>query len=326
MSAVRRRAVAVLAAAVLLPGWFGVGPAAAQSSELSDPPSFSTTTTDTTSTAPSATATTPTTTTTPEITAADTPKGILLDPADRVELASSLAEATEESGVCFGYEVRLGGSGASLQSEVLSNLGPDEAADGTTELGSLSETYRQADEAPGDAPGTTTVPSGGVQGLCPKGSLVLRVSLTYTSNSSEANDSASFSVQSGTTGVTGSTAIRRLRDLTGVDDGDLLGDQDDLALRNLAAALPLVLDDAQPAADTVTTASAQAPNGDRLTGSPGSDWIRAHGLGIGVAFGLLLLGALLILGGRSGRKRTDPPKGAGGLDGKPDNPFSTTNP
>ena len=63
----------------------------------------------------------------------------------------------------------------------------------------------------------------------------------------------------------------------------------------------------------------------RLTGSPGSDWIRAHGLGIALAFGLLLLGLVLVLGGRSGRKRTTGPKVPGGLGpGSTGGPSSTT--
>lgn len=44
----------------------------------------------------------------------------LLDPVDAAELAQSLAEATDEQGVCYGWSINVDGS-----PEVGSNLGPD---------------------------------------------------------------------------------------------------------------------------------------------------------------------------------------------------------
>ncbi len=240
----------------------------------------------------------PATGTTTEITADQAGPGILLDAGDRVELASSLAEATEDSGVCFGYAVSLGGSGAADRSETLSSAGPD-------------RTPNVAD--------------------CPRGSLVLQVGITYTSSSSESDDSAGFSVTSTVPGLSGSAATQRLKDLSGVGDGDLLGNDDDLALRNATAALPLVLDDATPAELPASTGT--APNGDHLTGSPGSDWLRAHGVGIGVAVLLLVLAVVLVLGGLAARRRTDGPRrpgrgrrspGAGPDPDAPSSPSTTT--
>lgn len=265
----RLRVLAATALAVVL----CAAPAAAQ-------------TTTGTSAAGAATAPGTTTSTVPEITAEQAGPGILLDAADRVELASSLAEATAESDVCFGYVLRLGGSGTSDRDETLTNAGPD----------------RQ--------------PTG-----CSKGSVVLQVSLNYTSESSESEDSASFGVVTDVAGLTSSQATQRLKDLTGVDDGDLLGDDDDLALRNLAAALPLMLDDATPA--ELAAPAAKAPNGDRLTGSPGSDWLRENGLGIGIAFVLLFVALGLVLGGLLGRRRARPAAGPGRSDDGP-TPSTTT--
>lgn len=210
--------------------------------------------------------------TVPEITAEQAGPGILIDAADRVELASTLAEATEESGVCFGYVVRLGGSGASDREETLSNAGPD----------------RQPTS-------------------CQGGTVLLQVSLTYTSESSESEDSASYSIATDVPGLTSSLATKRVKDLSDVDDDDLLGDKDDLALRNLTAALPLILDGAEPA--ELAAPAAQAPNGDRLTGSPGSDWMRENGLGIGVAFVLLIVAVGLVVGGVLGRRKARGPRG-----------------
>lgn len=276
---VRGRLVAVVVAAALAPG-LGAGPAAAQSTAtvpgatVTVPGAGTTTpgaatTPGTTTTAPGATATTP------GITAAQAGPGILLTAEDRVELASTLAEATEESGVCFGYRVDLGGSGAADRTEILSNVGPDRA------------------------PNTSD---------CPKGALTLQATVTYTSSSSESEDGASFSVAVDPPSLAGN-ATARLRDLTGVDGGDLVGNDDDLALRNLTAALPLLLDDATPA--ELPAAAATAPNGDRLTGSPSSDWLRAHGLGIGIAFVLLLVAVALVAGGLIGRRQSRQPKRPG---------------
>lgn len=238
-----------------------------------------------TTTTPGATATTPAQ---PVITAEQARDGILLEAADRVELAQSLAEATEESGVCFGYRLTLGST-----LEVLSNAGPNRGPD-------------QARD-------------------CQEGRVELQVSIVYTAESSEAEDSASFRVLTDVPGLTGSAATRRLRDLSGVDEGDLLGEDDDLALRNATAALPLLLDGATPAELPAPSTTAATPNGDRLTGSPASDWIRAHGLGIGVAVALLVLALVLLVVGLVGRRQSGQPKRPSrSPSGTPSGPSSTT--
>lgn len=237
--------------------------------------------------------------TTPEITAAQAGDGILLDAADRVELASALAEATEESGVCFGYTVRLGGSGASDRDERLSNAGPDRTPD---------------------------------RAECPKGAVELQVSITYTSESSESEDSAGFSVSTDVPGLTDAT--QRLKDLSGVDEGDFTGSKDDLALRNATAALPLLLDGATPAELPAPAADGKAPNGDRLTGSPASDWFREHWLGLLIGALLLILALFLLAGGllariltrRSNPSRRPPPASSGPPDPPAGSSSTTTIP
>lgn len=229
--------------------------------------------------------TAPPTTTQPEITAAQAGPGVLLDAADRVELAQSLAEATEESEICFGYVAQLDNAGAVSQ-DVVSSAGPNVRA--------------------------ATGPS------CPKGAVELQVRLEYSCSSCESSDEASWSVVSNVAGVPPSTIKRRLEDLTGLGGGDLLGDKDDQALRNAAAALPLAVDGAvvEPAAPSADSA---APNGDRLTGSPGSDWLRENWLrvGIGVVLLLIALPFLLVGIGLLVARRRRARRAAGGTDPPP---------
>ncbi|WP_026910841.1 hypothetical protein [Patulibacter minatonensis] len=265
----RRRALATVLTAALFAAT--AGPAAAQSTTAPTtqlPGSGATTSPSSTTTLP-VDPTAPTSTQ-PVLTAEQAGPGILLDAADRVELAQTLAEATDDTDVCFGYQVSLSGSGAADRDEVLSNDGPDQRPGGPS---------------------------------CAKGYVVVNVSLNYTSSSSESEDSAGWSVVTDVPGLTGSEATKRLEGLTGVSDGDLLGNDDDLALRNLTAALPLVLDGAEPAEETAVAPTGAAPNDDRLTGSPGSDWIRAHGVGIAIAVGLLLVALFLLVRGFLGTRK-----------------------
>jgi len=209
---------------------------------------------------PSATTTpgTPTTGTIPEIPASSVPGGALIDGPDRAELAQSLAEATTETGVCFGYEIVVSGSG----------------------LGGRPNADRVSSGGPDRTPSV---------GSCSRGSLTLDVSLNYTCSSCESEDSARYTVRSTVPGLSGSEAKRRLERLTGLDEKALLGDDDDLALRNATAALPLLVggDPATP------EAQATVPNGDRLTDKPGSDWLRANGLDALFAIVVLIVGSIV---------------------------------
>jgi hypothetical protein len=204
---------------------------------------------------------------------------VVVDAADRVEIASSLAEATEETGVCFGYVLTLGSA-----SEQASSAGPDRSPTGAD---------------------------------CPKGAVLARISLVYTAESSESEDSASVSVESSVSGLPSSVVRRRLDDLGVLDEGSLLGDQDDVAVRNLAVSLPLTLDDAVPAQEAAPAAA--APNGDRLTGSPGSDWVRAHLVTVLIAGTVLVIALVVALAGWAERRRNRPRRPSSG-DPTPSSP------
>jgi hypothetical protein len=235
---------------------------------------------------------------TPEVTAAQAGPGLLLAAEDRVELASALADATEDTGVCFGYSVSVGGGGASnAGTETLSSAGPGVSAE--------------------EAAAGSAAP-------CPKGTLEVVAYLSYTSSSSEAEDSASYSVRSTVAGLAGISARSQLEDLTGLSEGGLLGDDDDLVLRNATAALPLLVGGSTPAPVATGTA---APNGDRLTGSPGSDWVRKNGLGVGIAVVLLIVALVLVAGGLTGRRQSRKPKRPTGSTGSgPSSPTPTKTP
>lgn len=211
--------------------------------------------------------------TAPAVAAGAARPGAIVGPEDRTEIAQSLAEATEESGVCFGYVLTLSG-------ETLGGPGAEQASNG----------------GPDAAPG--------VGASCPKGVVSARIFVRYTSESSESEDSANVGVTSTVPGLSSATARRRLDDLGLLDEGALLGDDDDRAVRNIAVALPLTLNTAVPAEEAAPAAT--APNGDRLTGSPGSDWVRAH-LVQTLVGAVLLVGAVVAIAvGWLGRKATGP--------------------
>jgi hypothetical protein len=210
---------------------------------------------------PAGAQTTPTTAQ-PEVTAAQAGAGVLLSAEDRVELAQALAEATEESEICFGYLARLNDAGA-VRQDAVSSLGPNQRV-------------------------TTNDPR------CPKGGVELQVDVEYTCGSCESDDRASWGVVSNVGGVSSSTIRQRLEALTGLGKGDLLGDKDDQALRNATAALPLAVSGATVEPAEPSNAAA-APNGDRVTGSPGSDWVRENGLMTGIGALLLLVGLGLLV-------------------------------
>jgi hypothetical protein len=120
--------------------------------------------------------------------------------------------------------------------------------------------------------------------------------VTYTSESSEAEDSASLGVQAA--GFPGATADG-LGALTGRGAGDLTGDDDDKALFELAAALPLYAAELDPSLSArLPQVERGAPAPGAQVGSAGSDWVRQHGLKAGLGIGLLLGAAFLILTAR----------------------------
>lgn len=182
----------------------------------------------------------------------------VLDQADATELANSLAEATAEQEVCYGwsFEVSDFGSGAENGPEVGSNLGPGRAVE----------------------PGAPE---------CRRGTVVLTGAITYTSELSESEDSAFWAIESS---LPDPPRVAQLEAL-GYAQDDLLGDKNDLAIINATGALPeLVAEKGVAKVVPFETARRDPGVGGEPTGDQGSDFLRQNG-------SLLALCALLFLGG-----------------------------
>ncbi len=117
--------------------------------------------------------------------------------------------------------------------------------------------------------------------------MIFEATVTYTSASSEAEDSASFSVSSNVAGAPSSTDLRD----NGITEGALLGNNDDQAVANATLLLPALMAEKGLAEPISLEANTQAlPASDKATGTPGSDWLRKYGAAVAVT-------ALLFLGG-----------------------------
>ncbi len=179
----------------------------------------------------------------------------ILDAADATELAQALAEATEDQDVCYGWKVTVYDYGG--------------GADGI-DLGSSLGVGQPA-----------------VQAECPR-YVVFEASITYTSASSEAEDSASFGVVSN---IPGAPTVADLRD-NGISGGGLLGANDDQVVANATLLLPALMSEKGLAEPIALEPNTQPlPASDRATGTPGSDWLRKYGSAVAVA-ALILLGGL----------------------------------
>lgn len=178
----------------------------------------------------------------------------LLEEGDAIELANKLAEATEDQGVCYGWLVSIDDQDRGFLADQGSSLGPT--------------------VSPNDPACTPSV--------------VFVAQLLYTSELSDASDTASIRVDSTLPGL----------DLTGddfapfgVNGRALLGEKDDVALVNAVSALPLLVAEAglAPAVQPEQT-TGTIPAADRPTGGGMSDRMRTYG-------SLYFIGILLILGG-----------------------------
>lgn len=156
-------------------------------------------------------------------------------PEDAAELAQSLAEATEDQGICYGWSVS-------------NNF------DGAPDLGS------------GSGP---AVPVDVGQG-CTKRFIELTGSIDYACDSCDSSDSASVDIRS--TFANGPT-VGDLSAL-GLDAGDLTGDDDDTTLINMVNALPLLAADRGLAPYLEYEPATDVPAADRATDRPGSDLLR----------------------------------------------------
>lgn len=177
---------------------------------------------------------------------------------DANELANSLAEATAAQGICYGWRIEVTDpTGAEDGLEAGSNFGPDQPVD------------RARPE-------------------CRDGRYAELVGeIVYTSESSDAEDSASWDVESNLADV---PTIEEIEDL-GYDAGDLLGDENDVAIINAAGALPQLAADHGNAAPVPFEPAGREPGtGGEPTNTPGSDLLRENGT-------LIALCLLMTLGG-----------------------------
>ena len=184
----------------------------------------------------------------PGVAAAD----VVFDPADADELASVLAEATADQDVCYGWDVQVDDAVAGRSASVGSNFGAGKP---------LSS------------------------GECPK-TVQFNAYITYTSESSESEDSASYDVISSPGGPS-----KADMDGLDIDFGGLTGEDVDAVVGKAVAALPLLAAD-KGMADPIEAApeTGTAPADAQLTDDPGSDWWRNNG-------GATLWGVGLLLGG-----------------------------
>jgi outer membrane biosynthesis protein TonB len=177
---------------------------------------------------------------------------VIFDPADADELAATLAEATDDQGVCYGWKVNV------------DNVGVPETSTGSNQ-----------------GAGTT------IDGSCAK-YVELTAQITYTSESSESEDSASYDLSSSPGGPT-----RADLDALDLDWDGLTGEDPDVVIGKAVTALPLLAADkgmAKPIEAAPETGA--APADAQLTDDPGSDWWRESGGAVLWGVGLLLAGGL----------------------------------
>jgi hypothetical protein len=198
--------------------------------------------------------------------------GPLLSDGDAAELANTLAEATEEQGICYGWSVYVSDqSGGPSGTEVGSNFGP------------------------GAPVGT---------GSCPKGAVVLDGAVTFTCGSCESEDSSDFTV-TGT--LRGGPTKNDLEDL-GFSGGQLKNDNGDAALASMVGALPLVVSSKglAPALTADSSTEPAKPAADKPTNSPVMpDWLRESWLAL-AAFILVIGGGIVWFFASAPRSRSRP--------------------
>ncbi len=196
----------------------------------------------------------------------------VLDPEDDAEVVAALAEATEVQDVCYGY--------------VLSVTDGDTGEWGGTYAASSGGEGVRASEADG----------------CSGGVVELVAGITYTSDFSEAEDSASWGLVSDLPGLT----ISDVED-QGLSAGDLLDDGTSTAtLLNAVLSLPRLAAERAGLQPVVLTPNASPlPEGAQPTGTPGSDWLRENLVLLALSVGAVLAGLVALVAafprGRRGR-------------------------
>lgn len=193
----------------------------------------------------------------------------LLPEGDAVELANQLADAAAVQDVCYGWTL-----------DVDDDWSYDYDGSWRASNGGLGMT-------PSVVPGCDDW-------------VLLTFTVAYQSNSSELEDSASVSLAtSGTLDLDEYSILDRLAPYGATEDA-LLGDQDDMAIRNSVAALPLVVaEDTNRPAVRATPDAMAVPAADHPTDSPHFDYLRTYLPHLGVAAFLLVVGVGAMLLARS---------------------------
>ncbi len=184
----------------------------------------------------------------------------LLSDGDAAELAQSLAEATEEQGVCYGWNVLVSDqSGGQGGIDSGSSGGPD-------------------------------APVGAAVSLDCTKTVVLEGSVSYTCESCESEDSSSATVRSSFPGGPTTADLEQL----GLDGGQLKNEDGDVVLANMVGALPIIAA-SKGAAGPLEAAALTGPTGaaatDRATGTPSTpDWLRESWLALAVCLLAIIAG------------------------------------
>lgn len=203
----------------------------------------------------------------------------VLDPEDDAEVAAALAEATEVQDVCYGYVLAVD--------------------DGDT--GEWGGTYA----ASSGGEGVRASEAGG----CPDGVVELVARISYTSDFSEAEDSASWDLVSDVPGLSIADV-----EAQGLSSGALLDDgASATVLQNAVLSLPrLAAERAGLQPVVLEPNAAPLPEGAGATGTPGSDWLREHLALLALSVGAVLAGlaALFAAFPRGRRGRPVPTAGA----------------
>ncbi len=187
---------------------------------------------------------------------------------DATDLAQSLAEAEDDQGICYGWNVS-------------NNF------DGVPDIGSSSGPGRMLVKF-----GRSTASTGL---SCSKGYVELRGSIDYSCGSCESEDSASVSIESN---LDDPPTVGDLEGL-GLKAGDLTGDKDDTTLVNMVEALPLLAADRGNAAYVAYEPATTVPTTDHATGKPGSDFLRESWVWLVLCGAAILGGPLFYLYRRS---------------------------
>lgn len=181
------------------------------------------------------------------------PTSILSD-GDATDLAAALARATEVQGVCYGWQVTV--TGAATAGSKGSNAGP------------------------GRSPG----------GEQCRSTVVFRAELNYTSDSSEAEDSASITVSAPTGGPTAEDLAR-----LGITPAALLGDSATDTVFNGTAVLPMLMAEKGLAPVVPPRTETAIPGDAQVDESPGGDLMRTWGLPLLILAGIVLLGVVVLI-------------------------------